>query len=363
MKIPFSETELTVAFEKPPAFPGLPGTPEYTYPVSQREGVIAAFKGEPIWEILGSEVSYFAPRVVPDNVARATTMEAVGSMAATDGADIFGVEWEYVPSVGGCMVRPGKPFLEDVNDWEKVIKFPDFTKWDWEASKNENKAYLSDGKFHSMWQLNGFFERLISFMEFENAAYALIDENQQDAVAALMNRLADFYIELFDYELKIFPEIDGFFIHDDWGSQRAPFFSPKIAAELLVPAMKKVTDFIHSRGKFAELHSCGHLLAQVPNFIAAGWDAWCPQQLNDTHKIYELYGDKLIIGVAPEQTSSDLNFAAPKSEAEDIAAANAYADAFCKAGAPSFFNMYAGMSLSPVYRAELYKASRLAYLR
>jgi uroporphyrinogen-III decarboxylase len=212
-----------------------------------------------------------------------------------------------------------------------------------------------------MWQLNGFFERLISFMEFENAAYALIDEDQQDAVKALLDKLADFYITLFDESLKHFPQIDGFFVHDDWGSQRSPFFSPAIAKELIVPSMKKVTDYIHSRGRYAELHSCGHLLQQVPNIIEAGWDIWCPQMLNDTHKIYDLYGDKLVIGVAPNQLSSDMAKPESKTEAEEIAAAESYAERFCNPRKPVFYNMYAGMALSPAYRAALYKASRMRY--
>jgi hypothetical protein len=29
---------------------------------------------------------------------------------------MFGIEWEYVPQVGGSMVRPGKPFVEDANE-------------------------------------------------------------------------------------------------------------------------------------------------------------------------------------------------------------------------------------------------------
>lgn len=361
MKYPFSESELKIAFEKPGRMPGLPPTQEFTYPVPQREGVIATLKREPLWLITGSEVSYFAPRVHQDNVARASIMEAGEMLTPTEGPDMFGVQWEFVPQVHGCMVRPGNPMLKDANDWEDIIKFPDIGKWDWAGSKANNEKHLSSGKFISMWQLNGFFERLISFMEFENAAYALIDEDQQDAVKALLDKLADFYITLFDESLKHFPQIDGFFVHDDWGSQRSPFFSPATAKEMVVPSMKKVTDYIHSRGRYAELHSCGHLLQQVPNIIEAGWDIWCPQMLNDTHKIYDLYGDKLVIGVAPNQFSSDMTMPAPTSEAEEIAAAESYAERFCNPSKPVFYNMYAGMALSPAYRAALYKASRIRY--
>jgi len=360
-KYPFNESEMTVRYERPGMFPGAPGVQEFTFPVSQKEAVISLYRREPVWQITQSEINYFAPDILPDNVARASVMAAGGTMAPTDGADMFGVEWEYVPAVGGCMVRPGKPMLTDANDWERVIKFPDIGKYDWQKAKDDNKEYLSQDRFNFSIVLNGFFERLISFMEFENAAFALADEDQQDAVKALMDKLADFYIELFDKELEVFPQIDGFFIHDDWGSQRAPFFSPQVAREFIVPAMKRVTDYIHSRGRFAELHSCGLLEMQIPNIIKAGWDSWSPQLINDTHKYHELYGDKLIIGVSPDLPGASSNPFEPKTPERQTAEAEAYAAAFCKPDKPSVMNQYSGMMLAPEYRAALYRASRIGY--
>jgi hypothetical protein len=198
-------------------------------------------------------------------------------------------------------------------------------------------------------------------MGFEGAVVALIDDDQKDAVKALFEATTDLACRLVDKFAQYYENIDGVTVHDDWGSQRAPFFSPEIADEILVPAMKKVTDYIHSRGRYAELHSCGHLLLQVPNIIKAGWDIWCPQMLNDTHKIYELYGDKLVIGVAPGEPSGVFKMSKPGSDAEETAAAEAFAERFCNKDRPAFFNMYASMMMSPAYRSTLYKASRLRY--
>ena len=87
--------------------------------------------------------------------------------------------------------------------------------------------------------LNGFgFERLISFMGFEAAAMALVDEEQQDALKELFDRLSDLYCRIIDKCCEAY-DIDGFIIHDDWGTQRAPFFSFDTGRELLVPYMKK----------------------------------------------------------------------------------------------------------------------------
>ena len=64
-----------------------------------------------------------------------------------------------------------------------------------------------------------------------------------------------------------------------------------------MPAMRRLTDHIHSRGCYADFHSCGHLELQVPNMIAAGWDSWSGMPMNDTQMLYEKYGDQILIGV------------------------------------------------------------------
>jgi hypothetical protein len=360
MPVPkFDPRELEIIRTMPNLFGG-PELPVYNTPVTSREAYKALYKRQPVWQMMGfTEQVLFTPAVNPDNVARAfafdgTTVPGVSNL--TGGRDMFGIEWEYVPQAGGSMVRPGKPFLSDANEWHDKLVWPDLNSWDWEGSAKANASYLSDEKFNSCMILNGWYERLISFMDFEGAAVAMIDEDQKDAVRALFDKLSDLYIELIDKFLTYFPKIDGFCIHDDWGSQRETFFSPGTAAEMLVPSMKRVTDHIHSKGRFCDLHSCGQLLKQVPNMIAAGWDSWTPQAMNDTHKIYELYGDKLIISVLPDAYDPG---ATP--EEEQRALARRYAELFCRPGKPSVWSMYAFGLDTPAFREELYKASRICY--
>jgi len=134
------------------------------------------------------------------------------------------------------------------------------------------------------------------------------------------------------------------------------FFSPSLAGEMIVPHMKRVTEFFHSKGKACDFHSCGQLFKQVPNMISAGWDSWTGQRISDTQKIYELDGDKIIVGVAPEMFDPDTT-----SEKEQRAAARAYADKFCNSEKPSYLNRYAASLLTPAFREELYIRSRENY--
>jgi hypothetical protein len=352
----FESKELTIV-EEVPGFLGGPPAAVYQYPVSSKEGYRALFEKKPIWQITGIESKIFNPKVNPDNVARALVFDNSGMLPMQGGGrDLFQVEWEFIAKVGGSMVRPGKPLLEDANEWTEKIIWPDIDSWDWKESAKINEDYLADDKWIVAWFFNGWFERLVSWMDFPGASIALIDDDQKDAVKSVFSRLTDLYIEILDRYVTYFPQIDSFFVHDDWGAQRDTFFSLDTAKEMIVPYMKRLTDFLHSKGKFCELHSCGSLFKQVPNMIEAGWDSWNGQMMNDTQKIYDLYGDKLLIAVIPDSFDP-----LTLSEEEQRECARQYAAKFCNPAKPSYYNYYAADLLTPAFREELYKQARILY--
>ena len=359
MAVPvFDPKELTIVEEMPGFFPGAPTVPRYDFPVPMREGVIALYNREPLWQVTGMEQKIFTPRVNPDN----RRGPAPGGDRPKNGditTDLFGVEWEYVEIVGASMVRPGAPMLKDANEWRDKLVWPDVSSWDWETAVKEYEADLSPDKFYLTFIASGWFERLISLMDFEGALLALIDEDQTDAVKALFARLSELWIEVIGNYFEHFPQINAICIHDDWGSQRETFFSPAVVAEMIVPHMRKVTDFIHSKGRFCDFHSCGLLHKQIPNMIGAGWDSWSSQlDLNDCKMLHELYGDKIIIGAFPEPFDHETT-----PEDKQRAIAKAYADQFCDPKKPSMLNFYSGMRLTRPFREELYARSRENYSR
>jgi uroporphyrinogen-III decarboxylase len=133
-------------------------------------------------------------------------------------------------------------------------------------------------------------------MDFEGAALAIIDEDQKDAIHALMAKLCDLYEAMFVKYTEIL-DIDGIMFHDDWGSQRAPFFSAATCSEMIVPYLKRLADFCHAKGLWFEHHCCGKNEPLVPCMIEANIDMWHPQIMNDIDMLYEKYGDKIIFGV------------------------------------------------------------------
>ncbi len=354
MKAPkFDPKELKVVAEIPTFTPGIM-LPVYDYPVSLREANEALFKREPYWQMTCRDQAMFSPMVNPDNIARGFIFEARQlDISQYGGKDMFGIEWEYIEQVGGSDGSPGKALYRRCErNCGKSCVGENPEEWDWEAAAEANKDYLDPNKYNVAWFLNGWYERLISFMDFENAIMAMFDEDQQDAVKDFFDKLSDLYIKILDKYITYFPNINGFCMHDDWGSQKETFFLPALVEEMIVPYMRRVTDFLHSKGKSCELHSCGQNYKQVPNMIKAGWDMWIPQAMNDTQKIYENYGDKIIIAVMPDKVSPDA------SEEEQRAAARAFVDKFMQPGKPCLMSYHDMSMCTKAYMEELYEYSR-----
>ena len=303
--------------------------PVFHTPVTPKENYFAMFEGKnPLWMPMTTDCKGLDPRVDPDNIARGFVFdgEEPYDRAKYGGPDMFGIEWVFVEQVGGSMVQPGKPYMEDANDWEKLIKFPDVNSWDWEGAAKCNAAWMEQNKDYveNLTLLNGTtFERLISFMDFEGAAMAIIDEEQVDAVKALCDAILErVYFPYLENVKKYLPGITKITLHDDWGSQRAPFFSLNTARDVFVPVLKKFTDKCKELGYLVELHSCGHTEMNVPAYIEAGFQTWNGMSMNDKRALFEKYGDQFIFGVDAPDVAGDMN-----ASKEDLEAA---AKEFCE---------------------------------
>jgi len=312
-RIPFDPAELAVDTFYPPARAGAAPTKKFAHPVSPKENYMAVYDKNdmPLWIPNAYDKRTIAPRIDPDSIARVAlsdevpmSQEEIDVVATVGYKDKHGVTWVYVPQVSGSMVVPGSPMLEDANDWQEVVAFPDLDSWDWEGSIASNRPSLdADGRVISGNIYTGFFERLISLMDFDSAALALIDEDQKDAVLALFDKLADLYIDMIARFKKAYnPQV--FVVHDDWGSQRSPFFSLNTVMEMIVPALSRVTKAVNDNGMKFEMHSCGKNEMLVPAYIEAGVNMWNGQPMNDKEMLFEKYGDKIILGVDPDITMS-----------------------------------------------------------
>lgn len=352
-RVPFDPKELEPIGYVPGPFPGLPPTPVFNTPISRKENFKRFVNGEkPLWMPHAKEFLIYCPACVPDSWARGMVNKSDGPapLEQLGGKDMFGVEWEYVPTVRGSMVRPGKPFVADLEHWEDYVTFPDIETWDWAGSAKDTQEMRSDGRIVKVALMSGLFERLISFVDMTDAMIGMIDEDTQPAIHRLFDRLCNLYDAMFA-KFKEYFDADMVWFHDDWGSQRAPFFSLDTVREMLVPYLKRVVDSAHKHGLIFEFHCCGQVEMLVPAMVEAGCDMWNGQEMNDKKKVLQEYGDKLVCDSFPDALAPDA------TEAQKIANVQKYLSDY--AGLRTYCGMHFD-SPEDEYR-YIYEYSRKAY--
>ena len=185
---------------------------------------------------------------------------AIGDRAENCGTgyDWFGVHWTEDPDMPMMpMVTPGMPpVLEDIEDWEEVIEWPDLDAIDWEACARKDVPVKDPSKILCAMMVSGPFERLHDLMGFEGALCALVTNPEE--CEAFFSRLCDFKIEQIK-RLKEHYDVDMVHFQDDWGTQTDLMFQPEIWRTLIRPHVKRVVDAAHDLGVLFDQHSCGKI--------------------------------------------------------------------------------------------------------
>lgn len=342
-RIPFSEDELKIVGKYSAPFPGMPSLPRYNTPITPAQNYELIIQGErPFWLPGMNDINMIMAMFLPDNEAR-----------TKGGKDFFGLEWVFVPVANGATRKPGTPYITDMNTWKEKITFPDLDDYPWKTlGDNINPE---DDRVPFVTILNGIFERLISLMDFDGAAMALIDEDQEESILEFFDAQADFYCKLIDKYLE-YSNARIISFHDDWGAQRAPFFSPATVRKMILPSLKRILSHIYHKGVFVDMHSCGKTEMLAPIYIDAGVQSWTPQPMNNIKKLYDNYGDKLLLGVTPPDINPEASEEELYSELKD------FIDYYCQPGKPpvSIFAMSIEKKLHPKLGEAIYKLSRIA---
>ena len=260
-------------------------------PITPAENLLRYYRGEDYEWIpdLSSDSLDLTPDCNPD----------ASASDYTGGLDAFGVKW--IPVGDGSMlpafVEPGFFLIDDIADW-RTMEWPDVDSWGWEEyGKMFRERHKDDDRLRRGTLLSGYFERLISIMTFEGAAMALITD--PDSVKEFFDKLTDLNMQIMDHYINDFG-CKAFLMHDDWAAQRSPFFSLNTAMELIVPYVKRLVDYAHSKGMIFTLHSCGNGVDLIPAYKATGIDAWQVQDTAvDMEKARELCGDDLMLEMYP----------------------------------------------------------------
>ncbi|MBQ3176404.1 MAG: hypothetical protein IJB52_01165 [Clostridia bacterium] len=158
--------------------------------------------------------------------------------------------------------------------------------------------------FERHWWLRGMENALVDFYEYPEETHKLY------------SALTDFYIKLI-LNTKKHHDIDGVFITDDIGTQRAPFFSLDTFREFFKPYYARLIRAAHDAGIHVWLHTCGNVTEFMDDFIEIGFDVIHPIQKYsmDEVEIARKYGGRITI-----LAGLDVQQIIPYGTAEDVRA-------------------------------------------
>ena len=123
-------------------------------------------------------------------------------------------------------------------------------------------------------QTPGFFEQFNGIFGIENQLLYLA--MYPDELAELYRRQAQWTLKFADRCIE--RGVDMIHISDDWGAQKDLLFNPATWRELIYPQMKRVVDYVHSRGCFCSLHSDGCVRKVADGIAELGLDVVHPWQ-------------------------------------------------------------------------------------
>ena len=339
--------------------------PKFDYPITQAENFRrSALHQKPLW------VPYpmlDVQSISPNDMIRPT--EATKGLcvcmdftsphtADYTFTDWFLTDWTYVHSAGGPMLTPGFVLCDDVTQWEKSVKFPKFSDWDWDTFRDDfMKNRYDPNKVLSVDIGLGCSERLVSILGgYTETMLAFATE--PDACRSFFEAFIDHEIEQFDKLMELYP-ITLLTYHDDWSNERDTFFSPAMLEDMLMGATKRFVDHVKSRGVIFEFHICGNMTRFLPYFVELGVDLLQIQRRAvDFIKVKENYGTKLGFGAGIE----GYNFGAPPpSNDELVSMIRNTIDIFAPTGGFYFFSFFNDPEVVWTAANEVYAYSREFY--
>ena len=208
------------------------------------------------------------------------------------GFDIFGVHWSATNDVSHYTPKQ-KPIYDDIEDWHAQVRFPDIEKFEWEQLRADAARIDRSKQLVSVVMYCGPFERTTMLTSMEDCLVNLISDPED--FADLIGAITDYKIALV-HKIWDCAQPDMYLLHDDWGTAKSTFMSPKLWREVIKPHTKRLYDAVHSHGALVIQHSCGAVGPLVGDMAELGADAWDGQpECNDFAALRASYGDRLRI--------------------------------------------------------------------
>lgn len=193
--------------------------------------------------------------------------------------DIWGVGWQ-ISSQDYCPYPISHP-IERLNDVDEY-RLPDPMQSGILAKAADNQShrerYLICG-----WHDWGVFCLGWLLVGMENFMRSVLSD--PPAVRSLLRRIGDFHVEIARQYVE--SGVEMAMVADDYGSQHSLMISPDQWREFIRPELSRIIQVYKNAGCFFYLHSCGHIMELVDDFIELGVDVLNPIQAraNDLSEI------------------------------------------------------------------------------
>jgi len=132
-----------------------------------------------------------------------------------------------------------------------------------------NKMCASTEQFTLAWTTVRPFERMQFLLGTEQLLVELMYGSKH--VYHLRDVVHNFFME--EISRWVNTDVDGISFMDDWGSQQDLLVSPQLWQDFFKPLYRDYCERIHSKGKFAFMHSDGNIEKIYPDLIEIGVDA------------------------------------------------------------------------------------------
>lgn len=213
------------------------------------------------------------------------------------GKDIWGVSYVANEETGyAALPEPNNFILEDIDDWEKIIKAPVKPEVDWEAKAKEDLEAANVDRNETAIMLSaGFspFQLLMAFMGFNEGLCALYES--PDTVKDLLGYILDFYMPIIENAVEYYKP-DILYLSDDTASKYNPFFSPEVYKDIFKPLYAAMAKPANDRGIPIQFHNCGRCEDFVEDMVDFGVRYWDPAQPNnDILGLKEKFKGKLTV--------------------------------------------------------------------
>ena len=142
-------------------------------------------------------------------------------------------------------------------------KWPEIHDCDFSIIKKAGQ-YMGKGMKMIPFSLDGILENTIGILGYENLCMLLYDDLQlvEDVFENVGKRIVQYYEKCIEYD-----EVGAVLCNDDWGFNTQTMLPPKMLEKYVFQWYKHIVEIVHSKGKYAILHSCGYYQDIINNVI------------------------------------------------------------------------------------------------